>query len=149
MSFISEYGISHIVVMGNLYVIKEYYIFKLCRIAHNTVITYKRRTSYERTRADFGIVSYYARSSYVIVRISLCIFGDPDILLGMIIFIFRKCCPDLKNQFLDTVKGFPWICKAFEIISRCRMRQVIQIFNLTVHFYHLSLPLETEYFLPP
>ena len=80
MSFITEYGISDVIVMGNLNIIKKNYILKFCRVTDNAFLSDKSISSDKCAGTNFGFGIDDAGSVYICIRIDLCRFMDPDIL---------------------------------------------------------------------
>ena len=124
MGIISQYGVSHIIIMRDLYMIEQYYVFKLRGISYYAVLSYECRTSYECTMPYLGAGSYDAGAIDISRRQDLCSLMDPDILLWMIIFFAGKACTKLGYEPAYKRKDFPWIGMALKKRSRLAMDHV-------------------------
>ena len=60
----SEYRISDVVVMRDLYLIKQHYIFKLGRVSDNGIFTDDRISSDKGTVPYLGVLVNYTGSGY-------------------------------------------------------------------------------------
>ena len=72
MRFIAKNSITDIIVMRNLYFIKEYRIFKFCRISYNGALSYDCIATDKCTVTYFCVFSDNRRSMNISSRCNGC-----------------------------------------------------------------------------
>ena len=125
MGFVAQNAVAHVIVVGNLNVVKKNHVFQLHGVADNTV-----RTD-QRTAPDKGAVPYLGAGPDDAGRAKVggggdnSGFVDPDLGSGLVVFV-GKSGAKLQNQILDSGKGFPGVVKAGKIMPGKGMAQIIQ-----------------------
>ena len=133
MCFVSKYGISNIVVMWNLYFIEQDNIFKFCRIADYSSLSYNCIAADKCTVTNLCIFSDNCRSVDICRFKYFCRFCNPNIFSYFIILVCRKCLSQFYNEITNLRKHFPRISHSFkDILCDC----LVEIIHLCYcHFF--------------
>ena len=127
MGLVAENAVTHIIVVGSLYVVKEYYVLQFNGVAHNTVLADESAPSYESTVAHLCTCSDNAGSPQISCGENLCGLMYPYVLGGIIILIGTESLSQLDYKAADALESFPRICEPAEIILCSCMREIVKI----------------------
>ena len=95
MCFVSKDGIAYIIVMRNLYFVKQNHVLKFRRISDYRALADDRIAADKRAVAHLRIFPDDRRSMNISGRCDGRGSGDPDILSDFLIFLFGKCAAQL------------------------------------------------------
>ena len=114
MGFVSKNRVADIVVMRNLYFIKENDIFQFGGVSNDSALADDGISADKSTLADLRAFSDDAWAVDGSGRCDHGIFCDPDIFAAFFVFCRIECFAEFKNKIFNERKHFPWIRFAFK-----------------------------------
>ena len=109
MRFVTKNRISYIIIVGYLNAVKDYAVFYLSGIAHNTALADESAASDKRTVSYLGICAYYAGGADICRGENLCAFGYPDVFAHQVVFFGAESFSYADNKILDFRQNLPRI----------------------------------------
>ena len=88
--FIAKNAVAHIVVMRDLYFVKEDHIFEFCRVADNGALADDRISADKCAVADLRVLINDAGTVEACRGGDFGRFCDPDVLAALLILVFRE-----------------------------------------------------------
>ena len=114
MGLVSQNGIAYIIIVGNLYFVKQDHVFQFCGISYHSTFPNQCIAADKRTVAHLGVLTDNGRAVDECSGGYLCGFGDPNILSPLLVLLLRQCAAQFYNKFADKREHFPGICPAFQ-----------------------------------
>ena len=114
MRFVAKNRVTDVIVVRNLYFIKENNIFQLGGVSNDSAFADDGVSADKSTLADLRAFSDNAWAVDGSGRCDTGIFCDPDIFAAFFVFCRIKRFAEFKNKVLDERKHFPWIRFAFK-----------------------------------
>ena len=125
VGLVAQNGVAHIVVVGNLDIVKENHIFQLRGVAHHAVGPHQGVAPDKGPGAHLGLRPDDAGPCNKVVGVNFGGFVDPHLFLGVVVLLLGEVLPQLPDKGADFWQSLPGIFHGLQQRRRRRVAQVI------------------------